>query len=224
MGVSILVIGEAGSGKSRAIKNLDPKRTVILRPNRKDLPFQGSMLMYKEGDNEFTLTTFKEVGKMLNEINNGKTIDTVIIEDVTHFLSRRVIDDGLRKDYDKWTELAIDVFNNIVKFDSIKRDNLNLIMIGHTMQSSSVSGGSIITLRTPGRFLDEKINIPSYFTYVLHTDVSIVDEKPNYRFLTNTDGFRAAKSPEGCLDLYEPNDYRIILDKIDIYKNKKVTI
>ena len=32
---------------------------------------------------------------------------------------------------------------------------------------------------------------------------------------------KEAKSPEGCLELREPNDYTLIIDKIDAYRNKK---
>ena len=35
----ILYIGDSGSGKSTALRNLDPKETVIITPNSKSLPF-----------------------------------------------------------------------------------------------------------------------------------------------------------------------------------------
>lgn len=70
------------------------------------------------------------------------------------------------------------------------------------------------------KLLDNSIKIPSYFTYVLHTDpVMEANGKMQYRFLTNTDGVRIAKSPEGCLDLYEDNDYAKIISKIEEYQN-----
>jgi hypothetical protein len=44
------------------------------------------------------------------------------------------------------------------------------------------------------------------------------DNKPSYKFLTNWDGARLAKSPEECLDLYVDNDYQLVLDAIKKYQ------
>ncbi len=98
------------------------------------------------------------------------------------------------------------------------RDDLNVIVIGHTERNTDVNGNSVITLQTVGKLLDNQIKIPSYFTYVLHTDVKEVNGKMEYSLLTNSDGLRLAKSPEGCLDKFEPNDYKLILDKIAKYQ------
>ena len=73
-------------------------------------------------------------------------------------------------------------------------------------------------MQTPGSLLDRQIKIPSYFTYVLHTDVTEENGVMKYRFLTNNDGVRIAKSPEGCLEKFEPNDYKAIIDKIELYQ------
>ena len=42
--------------------------------------------------------------------------------------------------------------------------------------------------------------------------------KMEYSLLTNSDGLRLAKSPEGCLEKFEPNDYALILNKIHKYQ------
>ena len=55
-----------------------------------------------------------------------------------------------------------------------------------------------------------------------NTDISQENGKMVYQFLTNTDGVRIAKSPEGCLERYEPNDCRLIIDKIEAYQNAAV--
>ena len=42
--------------------------------------------------------------------------------------------------------------------------------------------------------------------------------KMEYRFLTNSDGIKLAKTPRGCFDKYIPNDYKLVLDTIDKYQ------
>ena len=40
------IVGETGTGKSTAIKHLDPKETYIVNVAKKELPFKGSQKLY----------------------------------------------------------------------------------------------------------------------------------------------------------------------------------
>lgn len=225
MGRLILSLGEPGTGKSRAIINLDPETTVLIKPNKKDLPFKGGASKYNvEKKNVVTTKTFVDIQKVLSKINTeGKHIKTVVIEDLTHYFSHSIMSNAKISGFQKWTDLAVDVFNALIKIEESLRDDLYIIVIGHTERSTDSMGNAIVTLQTPGKLLENQIKIPSYFTYVLHTDVH---EKPDgtmeYRFLTNSDGTRLAKSPEGCLDKFEPNDYKLIINKIESYQNADI--
>lgn len=219
MGRIILTIGEPGTGKSRGILNLDENTTLLIKPNRKELPFKGGAVKYSvEKGNVVNCTTFPVLKEILTKANAGTKFKTVIIEDLTHFITNRVMSDAKITGYNKWTDLAIDVFQGLIKIEETLRDDLNVIVIGHTERGVDVNGESTITLQTAGKLMDSQIKIPSYFTYVLHTNVKEVNGKMEYSFLTNNDGLRLAKSPEGCLDKFEPNDYALILDKIAKYQ------
>ena len=50
------IVGETGTGKSTAIKHLDPKETYIINVAKKELPFKGSGKIYN-ADNK----NYKEV-------------------------------------------------------------------------------------------------------------------------------------------------------------------
>lgn len=215
----ILSLGEPGSGKSRAIMNLDPKTTVLIKPNYKELPFKGASKVFStENKNVAQKKTFLEVKEFLDKVNTKPEIKTVVIEDLSHYFNERVMKDAKITGFQKWTDLALDVFNSLIKAEESLRDDLTVIVIAHTERSSDVQGNTIITLYTPGKLLENNIKIPSYFTYIIHTDVKEVNGKMEYSFLTNTDGTRIAKSPEGCLEMYEPNDYKLILEKIAKYQ------
>jgi hypothetical protein len=208
--------------KSRALLNLDSSKTVIVSPNNKDLPFKSGSTKYVLNTNYFKVISFEGIQKVIEGINaKMPEIKHIIIEDLTHYFSERVMRDAKMKSYDKWTDLAVDAFNALIKSTSNIREDLWIIVIAHTTTSTDVQGNQIITLQTPGKLLENAVKIPSYFTYVLHTDpVMGADGKMTYRFLTNTDGIRIAKSPEGCLDLYENNDYAVIIDKITKYQSE----
>lgn len=219
MGRIILAIGEPGSGKSRAILNLDENTTLLVKPNRKELPFKGGAVKYSaEKGNVVNCSTFPDLKVILTKANDGTKFKTIVIEDFTHFLTSRVMADAKTTGFQKWTDLAVDVFQGLIKIEEKLRDDLNVIVIGHTERGTDVNGNSIITLQTVGKLLDNQIKIPSYFTYVLHSNVQEINGKMEYSFLTNSDGVRLAKSPEGCLDKFEPNDYSLILDKINKYQ------
>lgn len=222
MGKIILVEGEPGTGKSRAIKNLDSKSTIIIQPNNKDLPFAGGRKMYNEKDGNVIKTrSFIDLREILKKVNEGSKYKTVIIEDLTHFFSQRVIKESALKSFDKWLILAADAYKGLLEIEDDLRNNLYIIIIGHTQISEDSSGNRVINLQTPGKMLERTIKIPSYVTYVLHTDVQEVDGKAEYKFLTNKDGSgREAKSPEGCLELLEDNDYQLIINKIEQYQQK----
>jgi len=231
MARAILVIGEPGTGKSRAIKNLDPETTVILKPNAKELPFRGAAKLYIPNKNLFVVkrlvairdkdkkVTVHGVDSLLDEINKIKRIKTVVIEDLTHYFSKRIIDERAIKGYDKWTELAAHTKIAIIDKESELRPDLNLIVIGHVSASQDAAGKSSVNIQTPGKLMDNSIKIPSYFTYIFHTVVEEDgDGVTQYRFLTNKDGVREAKTPEEMFPKYIPNDYKTIIETIDAYQ------
>lgn len=227
---AILVIGEPGTGKTRAAKNLDPGKTVIIKPNNKPLPFPGWKKMYS-GSNMFTLKTFGAVRNLImgidpttkkktgKGINDAKHITTVIIEDFTHYISKNVMDNSKVKGYDKWTELAVLVFNNIIELESEIRPDLNLVLIAHAAATSDASNNSEVGLQTAGKLMDNALKIPSYFTYVFHALVDYTEDKPKYLFQTNRDSLRLAKSPELMFPLFIENDYKYIFERIHKYDN-----
>lgn len=219
MGRIILVLGEPGTGKSRAMKNLDPKKTIIIKPNSKELPWRGAAKDYVEGRNIFLKRTFKGVAEMITAANAEKSvITTIIVEDLTHYFSKRVMDDSKITGFGKWLDMAVDVFKNLIELEATLKPEVNLIVIAHTAVQSEADGTSYIGLQTPGKLLDNNIKIPSYFLYVLHTVVTMENEKANYQFLTNRDGYRLAKSPEDCLPMYMENDYQEVIDRIKAYQ------
>ncbi|BCU97781.1 MAG: hypothetical protein CM15mV19_0160 [uncultured marine virus] len=47
------VVGETGTGKSTAIKHLDPKETYIINVAKKELPFKGSGKLYNSDNKNY---------------------------------------------------------------------------------------------------------------------------------------------------------------------------
>lgn len=221
MASSILVLGDSGTGKSAALRNLPSESTVLLCPNNKDLPFRGSSKLYNsELKNRFLVNKFTDVKTYLHRINEKHEIKVAVLEDLTHFFNARVMGDANIKGYDKWLDMAKDCFEAIVLFESQAREDLTLIVVAHVDKSMDTYGERQVGLKTPGKLLENNIDLPSYFSYILHTDVTANEKEVKYQFLTNRDGTgKLAKSPEGCFDLFIPNDYQFVINKINEYKN-----
>jgi hypothetical protein len=171
----------------------------------------------------FVIKTLPGVGKFLDQINSGaKQITTIVIEDLTHYFSKRVVDELNVKGYDKWTKLAADTKIHIIDKESELRPNLTIIVIGHVTASQDASGNVSVNIQTPGKLMDNSIKIPSYFTYVLHTVVGPdADGIMAYKFLTNKDGVREAKMPEEMFPQFIDNDYQQVIDGIVKYQNEE---
>ena len=168
-----------------------------------------------------TVNSLPELGNYIKKINSGNKKKVVVIEDFSHLLGQRVIQDAKIQGFGKWTNLAVDAHNAFLDLEKSLREDLTIIVIGHTETESNDLGATETHLLTPGKLLDRVVKIPSYFTYVLHTHVIEDDDGVKYKFLTNRNGMgKEAKSPEGCLDLLEDNDLALILGKIDAYQEK----
>ena len=224
----ILVYGPSGSGKSRAIINLDPKTTGIICSDAKELPFKGwkknYITKYKE-DGKISLADSNYVQtkkpasilKILQEWNARPEIKTVVWDTMTHAIMYRFMTDP-KVDWDFYKILAREIYNILDYIQ--KMTTKDVIVIGHSDVKLDASGTKIDAIRTIGKLLDEKVEIPSMFTMVLTTSITRDPEaKTNsYSFVTQSDGSSFGKSPEGMFnELNIPNDYNYVLQKIHEY-------
>lgn len=226
MGRSILYLGDSGVGKSTSLRTLDPKETFIIAPNRKELPFPGS----EENYTEFDVQTFKGNFKMYNDIVkvgnlvgviNSKLphIKNIVIEDLSHFYTHSTLDNKFLAldDWSKWNKFGASVFNALLKHVTLYRSDLTLIVLQHT----EVKGNGTIGDKTIGKVLT-KIQIPSWFTVVIHGMTQSRDDKEHYLCLTNKQGTFLAKSPPGMFkELFVRNDMAEILSDMKAYYSGK---
>ncbi len=221
----ILTEGRSGSGKSTAWENVPAEESVVITPNGKDMPFQGAATKFVVGRNKVINNQITALPTLLKLINDTKPeVKYILVDDFTHYFNSRLMSPGFiaRKmgndAFAKWNELAADTLPVITGVVDTFRDDLFIVFNAHT----SMNDDGIVSLQTPGKLLENSINIVSYFTYVFHTDVSKqADGTIKYQFLTNYDGTREAKTPKGCFkNLYIPNDYSLVFDTIKTYQGK----
>lgn len=237
----VLYMGKSGVGKTSSLRNLPPKETMILTPNSKSLPFPGSTKNYVRGVNLFvnnqltggnsdsTIPLEKiSVKSFITQVALHAThVKYLILDDFTHFFSARIFSTEFLSQntgnaaFQRWNQFGADVFQALFEDAPTLRDDLFIIVIHHTEVKEDGSVG----FKSPGKLLDNTIDVPSYFTTVLHGVILNDDNGPLYRIQTNAVSGRQAKTPPGAFkDLYLPNDMLPIIEKLKAYKAGDVEI
>ena len=232
MAKAILVIGDMGTGKSTSLRNLPPTETIIITPNSKDLPWEGAMKYFNKRNGNLisclkikkaVMTDPNEANGVLENLalaNKNPVIKYVVLEDLTHFMNDRMLDDKFvaSQDWSKWNRFGADMFAITTKHIQSMRDDLTVIIIGHT----EAKDNGVMGLQTAGKLLDNTVKLPSYFTYVFHSRVFSQNNVLTYKFQTHNDGKYLAKTPMGMFkDDFVDNDMKDIITTIDDYRNGK---
>lgn len=214
MSISVLIMGESGTGKSSSIKNLDPLETFIINVLDKPLPFRGFKQHYikvnKEGGNYYATDNAANILTTLDHINDKRNdIKTVIIDDFQYVMGNEFMRKARERGYDKFTEIGMNAWKIIEKCCRLRED-ITCFVLSHT----EVDSTGRFKCKTIGKMLDDKITLEGMFSIVLH---SLVNEG-KYYFLTQHDGTHIAKSPLEMFDstLIE-NDLLKIKNKINDY-------
>lgn len=214
MSNTVLIIGQSGSGKSTALRNLDPKTTFIINVLDKPLPFKGFKKNYNASEkNYYSTHDWSKVILCIERVNKEREdITTLVIDDWQYILSYEFIKRATEKGFDKFSEMANHGWATMNTCTTGTRPSLTTFILAHS--DMDITGRS--KLKTIGKMLDEKITLEGLFTTVLHS--RIVDGQ--YLFQTQDDGDFLAKSP---IDMFEefliPNDLLIVKHAVEHYFN-----
>jgi len=211
----IAIVGHSGSGKSTALRNLDPKTTYILDLERKGFPFRNASrfnIIPVENANAFP----RELDKVLKADN----CEVVVVESFTKYVEQvHTLATNSFKGYDIWS-----FYNRTIRnmLDSIKNDKATIIFtaVDDIVKIPQITGGETSHRRVKVQGKVHEGAIEKEFLMVLFTEVRKNEktEEMEYFFQTNTDGVTSAKTPMGMFDeLLIPNDIVTVLEKAEEY-------
>lgn len=201
MSRTILIMGESGSGKTTAMRNLDPKTTLYIDADKKGLSWKGWRKVYSiEAKNYIRPTDMTQVRALLSAADKAPQIKTVVIDTLNGLMLDSEMAKVHETGYGKWVDLAEGIYQIIAMANALRED-LTIIFVGHSETITDDAGYTQTRLKTNGRKL-EKIVLESKFSTVLIARGS--DGK--YVFETQAKN-STAKSPLGMFDSFEiPND------------------
>ena len=205
-----MIIGTSGSGKTTSLEKLDPKQTFYIDADGKGMSWKGWRKQYnKENKNYFQCDAPEQIFSLMQTIDEKqKQIKFLVIDTLNGCMVADEMRRAKEKAYDKWMDLAQSVYN-IVDYSNKMRDDLTVILIGHTQTSDD----GFTCMLTNGRKLN-KICLESKMTTVL---LSRINDNGEYVFETRAKN-STAKTPRGAFDADEiPNDITLVIDALKDY-------
>lgn len=214
MSRAIVVMGESGSGKTTAMRTLNPDETYYIDCDGKGLSWKGWRSQYNADKKNYYRTTVQEtIEKLMKNINDkAPNIHNIVIDTINAVM---IADERRRmseKNYDKWADLAWSVYDICIMASEL-RDDLNVIVLAHVQTDVDDNTGERFTrILTNGKKLN-KIGLEKYFTTVFMCKKS----GDRYVFETQTNK-NTCKTPMGAFDEPEiPNDMQAALDVLKDY-------
>ena len=212
------IMGESGSGKTTAMRTLDPKITFYFDADRKGLNWKGWREQYSaEKNNYWSSDNFSTAAKIMDKINTEdkfKGIKYLVIDTLNGLMvadEMRILAMQSGDKRSAWSDLAQNGWALINKALDMRED-LTIIILCHSETISDDNGIVRTRIKTNGRKL-EKLVLESKMTTVLWA----VRQDGKYKFITSADG-STCKTPLGAFDVAEiDNDITIVLKALKDY-------
>lgn len=227
MAITVGIFQMSGGGKSTSIvinpdgtynpadyKGMNPETTVIINSDKKRLPFKAAS--WVEGSNVFTTSDIEKIKSILVGINKGVKIKSVIIDTINGIMVDKEMLESKKLTFDKWADLAKDVYEIISLANSL-RDDLIVYFMGHVTLYTDVDGNESKCLITNGRKL-EKIKLESKLPIVLFGSVEKGSNGNNKYWFETQSNRSTGKTPLGMFKEFKiPNSLSLVDETIRQY-------
>ena len=212
------VMGESGSGKTTAMRNLPPAETFYIDCDKKGLNWKGWRKQFNEdAKNYWSSDSFSIVDQLLRKIDTEeqfKQIKYVVIDTLNGMMVAEEMKILSMQSGDKrsaWSDLAQNGWS-IINQCLEMRDDLTVIILCHSETISDDNGIIRTRIKTNGRKL-EKLVLESKMTTVIWA----VRQDGNYKFILSADG-STCKVPLGSFQMDEcDNDIMIVIKALEDY-------
>ena len=212
------LMGESGSGKTTAMRNLPPEETFYLDCDKKGLNWRGWKKQYNTDlKNYWSTDSFSVASQILQKVSNDekfKHIKYVVIDTLNGLMvadEMRILAMQSGDKRSAWSDLAQNGWNLINQCLTLRED-LTVIILCHSETISDDNGLVRTRIKTNGRKL-EKLVLESKMTTVIWA----VRQDGKYKFILSADG-TTCKVPMGSFTVDEcDNDIMIVIKALEEY-------
>lgn len=210
------LMGESGSGKTTAMRNLPPAETMYIDADKKGLNWKGWKKQYNIDNKNYVVSdSFGLVSDLLRRVNEQdrfKHIKYVVIDTLNGMMVAEEMRILAMQSGDKrsaWSDLASNgwaIINQCLEM----REDLTVIILCHSETISDENGIIRTRIKTNGRKL-EKLVLESKMTTVIWA----VRQDGKYKFILSADGC-TCKVPIGAFSSDEcDNDIMIVIKALE---------
>lgn len=233
MAITVGIFGISGTGKTSSLfvdekgvppskdftleqleaHGINPEDSVFINADMKALPIRrGSTSKWVKDKNYFETSNTDEILSLIQDIGKGTKMKRVFIDTVNAMMiDREMVESKNKLTFDKWADLAKNVYEIIYTANSLRPD-LIIYFMGHVTLYTDVDGNESKCLVTNGRKL-EKIKLESKLPIVLFTSVER-DGNGNNKYYFETQSNRStAKTPMGMFDDFKIPNSLLLVDK-----------
>ena len=209
-------MGESGSGKTTAMRNLPPEETFYIDCDKKGLNWKGWKKAYNsKAANYWASDSFSIVSNLLDKIDKEdkfKKVKYVVIDTINGMMVAEEMRILAMQSGDKrsaWSDLAQNGWALVNKALTL-RDDLTVIILCHSETISDDNGIIKTRIKTNGRKL-EKLVLESKMTTVVWS----VRQDGKYKFILSADG-STCKVPMGAFNVDEcENDIMVVIKALE---------
>jgi|SRR5580765_5195083 len=188
MAAVTFIIGESGTGKSRSLKSLDPKNTLLIQAIPKPLPFQTGEWKRLNKDNPTGNVLVSDNAQQIVKWLSQTKRDIIVIDDLQFVMANEFMRRSGEVGFQKFNELARNLFDIMQACVNLP-ENKRVYLLSH----SEVDEDGRIRAKTLGKMINNVLTLEALVTIVLRTEVV----NGNYQFRTQNNGHDTVKSPEG---------------------------
>ena len=198
----VLIYGKSGAGKSRSLKNFAEDELFYVNVTNKRLPFQNSFKF---------MSTSDDVDYILEKVHN-MPCNVAVIDDAGYIMTNMFMakhGDDLKGNevFALYNDIANKIWKLILGLKSMPNTKDKIVYLTFHEEKDDYGDSKLLTI---GKLLDQKCCIEGLCTVVLHC----VIKGDKHLFITNSDGYDIAKSPEGMFELEIENDLKAVDTRI----------
>lgn len=201
MSIATLILGQSGTGKSTAMRNLKAEDVLLIQAVKKPLPFRSADWKYlsKDGGSIYVCDN----AELIINVMQKSSRKIIIIDDMQYIMANEYMRRSHETGFTKFTEIGKKTWQIFTEASNLA-DDVRVYMLSHTEENDQ----GRTKIKTIGKMLDEKITLEGLVTVCLQT--AVINE--NYVFMTKNNGQSTVKSPMG---LFETEHIENDLQEVD---------
>ena len=175
MGVSVLILGHSGAGKSTSMRNFEEGEVGIFNVAGKPLPFRKKLSKLDHA--------------MYNQIHQSLATNKLrayVIDDANYLMAFQNFRLAKQTGYGKFTDMAVN-FEQLLEAANNTNDDTIVYFFMHPDYDDS----GRMKAKTIGKMLDNQLTIEGMFPIVLLAD----RDDSGFHFVTQSDGTTPVKAP-----------------------------